>query len=83
MYALKILPSGQRDLDSLDSFIFNQIKKKLAVLADNPRPPGCLKLTADQGYRLRSGDWRILYRVDDKTKIIYVYRIKHRKDAYR
>jgi len=77
-----LLPQAQKDLDSFRGKIFQQIKEKILSLSKNPRPSGCLKLTAEEGYRLRSGDYRIIYRVDDKEKIVYLYRIKHRKEAY-
>jgi len=83
VYKIFILPQAQKDLDNLQTKIFNQMKSKISLLSDNPRPSGCLKLTAEEGYRLKTGDYRILYRIDDKEKIIYIYRIKHRKEAYK
>lgn len=83
MYKIFILPSAQKDFNNLQGKIFVQIKNKISSLSTNPRPSGSLKLTADEGYRLRSGDYRILYRIEDKEKIIYIYRIKHRKEAYK
>lgn len=77
-----LLPQAQKDLDKFRGKIFQQIKEKILSLSKNPRPSGCLKLTAEEGYWLRSGNYRILYRVDDKEKIVYLYRIKHRKEAY-
>lgn len=83
MYKIFILPLAQKDLNNLQSKIFGQIKDKISTLSHNPRPMGCIKLTAEQGYRFRSGDYRILYRIDDKEKIVYIYRVKLRKEAYR
>lgn len=83
MYKINIIPSARKDLDNLDKKFFVQIKNKIISLVSNPRPSGCLKLTAEEGYRIRSGDYRILYRVDDRNKRIYIYRIKHRKESYR
>lgn len=83
MHNLFILPSSQRDLDSLPPRVFSKIKHLILLLQDNPRPPGCVKLTAEEGYRLRSGDYRVLYRVDDKKKRVYVYKVKHRREVYR
>jgi len=83
VYKVKVIPSAQKDLDHLEKKSFVQIKSKINSLPSNPRPPNCLKLTAEEGYRLRSGSYRILYRIDDKNKIVYIYRIKHRKDSYR
>ena len=83
MYEISIIPSARKDLDDLDKKVFTQIKNKIISLASNRRPSGSLKLTAEEGYRIRSGNYRILYRIDDKNNIIYVYRIKHRKESYR
>ena len=83
MYKLYLIPSARKDFDSLDNKTFDQIKERILSLSENPRSPGCIKLTGEEGYRLRSGKYRILYRIDDKDKIIYIYRIKHRKDAYK
>ena len=82
MYDVFLLPPAQKDLDGLEVRIFRQIIKKIHALSDEPRPNGCLKLTAEEGYHIRTGDYRILYRIDDGAKRIFIYRIKHRKDAY-
>lgn len=83
MYKLLLIPSAKEDFDSLPEKIFKQIKKKVLSLRSDPRPRGCLKLTGNEGYRIRSGDYRILYRIDDKQKVVYIYRIKHRRKSYR
>lgn len=83
MYKLRILPSAHKDLDQFRGKIFNKIKQGILNLAHNPRPPGTLKLTNEEGYRIRIGDYRMLYRIDDEAKEIFIYRVKHRKDAYR
>ena len=83
MYNIEIIPSARKSLDSLEKRAFIQLKDRILALASNPRPHNCIKLIADEGYRVRSGDYRILYRIDDKKKIVYIYRVKHRKEAYR
>jgi len=83
VYKIFVLPQAEKDLDNLQIKIFNQMKNKISSLSNNPRPSGCLKLTVEEGYRLKTGDYRILYRIDDKEKIIYIYRIKHRKEVYK
>ena len=83
MYKIFILPQAQKDLDSLQTKIFKQLKSKISLLSNHPRPSGCLKLTAEEGYRVKTGDYRIVYRIDDRRKIIYIYRVKHRKEAYK
>lgn len=82
VYDLFVLPAAQKDLDKLEALAFVRILKKIRALSKDARPPGCLKLTEDDGFRIRAGDYRVLYRVDDASKRIYIYRIKHRKDAY-
>ena len=52
-------------------------------LQDNPRPPGAKKLSGADGYRVRSGDYRILYTIDDGAKRVRVYRVGHRREVYR
>jgi len=82
VYKILLLSQAQKDLDEFRRKIFQQIKDKILSLSKNPRPQGCLKLIAEEGYRLRSGNYRIIYRINDKEKTVYIYRIKHRKEAY-
>jgi len=83
MYNIKIIPRAQKDLDKLQGKLFNDIKDKIDRLKSNPRPPGCEKLTDEEGYRVRVRDYRILYRIDDKAKIAFIHRVRHRREAYR
>ena len=83
MHAIKILPAAQKDCDGFSPKAFTKIKEKIIALAKNPRPFGAIKLTNEEGYRLRVGDYRVLYRIDDASKEIFIYRVKHRKEAYR
>lgn len=83
MYKLKIIAQAQKDLDNLHGRAFEKIKKEILSLSSNPRPFGVIKLTQEEGYRIRIGDYRILYRINDSLKEIIIYRIKHRKEAYR
>ena len=82
MYDFFVLPPAQKDLDRLEASAFERILKKIRALSKDARPPGCLKLTGDDGYRVRSGDYRLLYRADDSSRRIYIYRVKDRKDVY-
>ena len=83
MYKIKIIPNAQKDLDKLQDKTFNKIKSEIINLSKNPRPYGAIKLTNEEGYRIRIEDYRVLYRINDKIKEIFIYRIKHRKEAYR
>ncbi|MFN4219043.1 MAG: type II toxin-antitoxin system RelE family toxin [Candidatus Bipolaricaulia bacterium] len=83
-YQLIIKPGVQRQLRQLDSPALRRIMRKLQQLQQNPRPSGVQKLHSGlEGYRVRVGDWRILYTIDDQAHEVQVYRIKHRSRAYR
>jgi mRNA interferase RelE/StbE len=82
VYKILLIPQAQKDLDELKGKTFDILAKKIIALQENPRPRGCLKLTVEQGYRIRSGNHRTIYRIDDKNKKVFVYRIKHRKEVY-
>ena len=81
-YEVFLLSPAQKDLDRMEADIDRQLLRKIRTLAEDPRPMGSKKLTAEEGYRIRSGSFRILYRIDDKNGRIYIYRIKNHKDAY-
>lgn len=57
-----------------------RIDREIIALTSNPRPPHCKKLTEKEGYRIRVGDYRILYTIDDKNKTVVIYRIKIRSE---
>jgi mRNA interferase RelE/StbE len=82
-YSLEIKHSAQRELDSLDDSVFRRIDRKILALADDPRPPGCKKLKGykDQ-WRVRVGDWRIVYLIDDGAKLVSITRVAHRREVY-
>lgn len=82
-YTLFVLPSAERDLDRFSRDLYQRIKKTVLRLEKEPRCPGSKKLAGLEGYRIRVGDWRILYRIEDAEKRVYVYRVKHRSEAYR
>ncbi|MBW8049663.1 MAG: type II toxin-antitoxin system RelE/ParE family toxin [Cytophagales bacterium] len=82
-YNIIIKPAAQHDLDKLPVKEVVRIALRIQTLEDNPRPFGIQKLSVDEGYRIRSGNYRILFEIDDKEKLIFIYRIKHRKDVYR
>jgi mRNA interferase RelE/StbE len=82
VYKILLLPSAQKDLGEFKGKVFDNLVEKITSLQENPRPHGCLKLTAEKGYRIRSGNFRIIYRIEGKKKEVFVYRIKHRKEAY-
>ena len=60
-----------------------RIVRKIRQLAENPRPPGCQKLSGRDRYRIRQGPYRIVYSIEDDRLIVYVVKIGHRSDVYR
>jgi mRNA interferase RelE/StbE len=82
-YEIVVRPSAQRDLDLLPEQEVRRIALRLSHLADDPRPFGVQKLTGTGGYRIRVGSYRILYEVNDKSRMVLIYRVKHRREAYR
>lgn len=74
--ALKELKSLPRDRRELISDVLDDLER-------NPRPPGAKKLSGLEGWRVRKGDYRVLYAVDDASRSVRVYRIGHRRDIYR
>ena len=82
-YKVLLLPRAKKDLDSFKGKIFTRLSGAIGKLAQKPRPAGSRKLTDDDGYRIRISAFRILYRIDDAGKRVLVYRVRHRREAYR
>ena len=82
-YELRIKPSAVKELEALQTKDRRRIVGKIQSLAGEPRPPGCEKLTGQDRYRLRQGDFRILYEVTDGDSTVTVVKIGHRRDVYR
>ena len=84
MYTLLVKASAERDLRKLPRSTLERIHVKILTLRDDPRPPGSRKLSGGQeGWRVRVGDYRILYQIDDSAETVTVVRVRHRRDVYR
>lgn len=84
MYRLRLDPRIEKQVDRLQGPIWQRILDALNSLRTTPRPKGCVKLQGMKGtYRIRIGDYRILYHIDDADQLITILRIKHRREAYR
>ncbi len=83
MYRLELSQAAHRQISRLPWQTQERVNRTIARLAENPRPPGIKKLTARDGYRIRVGDYRVLYIVDDSSKLITIYRVMARGDVYR
>ena len=82
-FTVRILPRAEKQLTWLDATPYETIKKKMYSLRENPRPPGCRKLMDQPGWRVRAGDYRIVYEIDDVSRIVTILRVGHRKEIYR
>ena len=83
-YRVHFKPSAAEAIRSLPKAHQRRVIAKAEALAENPRPPGCKKLHgSDDFYRVRVGDYRIVYTVEDQELIILVVRVGHRKEVYR
>ena len=84
-YSISLLPTAARDLGQLPRPISRRVSRAIDPLADDPRPPGCekLKVGAEDEYRIRVGDYRILYKVDDDKHIVLVAKVRHPREVYR
>jgi mRNA interferase RelE/StbE len=83
MYSVIITSSAEKDLRRLDRTAKNRITTALLALADDPRPIGCIKIRSEEGvWRIRIGDYRVGYRIDDEAQTVTVIRVGHHRDFY-
>lgn len=82
-YSVELESRARREFLSLPADMQDRISDALTDLQANPRPPGSKRLTELDGYRIRKGDYRVLYTVSDSARQVRVYRIGHRRDVYR
>lgn len=83
-YSIKISKSVQKQIDDLPNAIKGRILEKIKALETEPRPSGIVKLkNSEQEYRLRIGDYRVRYEIDDAKQTILILQCKHRREVYR
>ncbi len=82
-YSVLFRKSVRRDLSPVPEKDFKRIMDRIKSLADDPRPPGCEKLSAGQRYRVRQGDYRIVYSIQDDDRTVWIVKVGHRRDVYR
>jgi mRNA interferase RelE/StbE len=82
MHQVVIEKQAQKQLAKISPPDYNKIVAALKELASNPRPYGYKKLKGRPGYRVRTGDYRIIYNIEDNILTVYVLTIGHRKDVY-
>ena len=83
-YRIELSPRAQRDFRALDGYIRRRIARRIDSLSENPYPQGIKKIEGeDELYRLRIGDYRVLYQVREKILLILIVGMGHRHDIYR
>ena len=82
-YELRIKPSAVGELEAIPLKDRRRLVAKIQRLSADPRPRGCEKLTGEDRYRLRQGDYRILFQVDDSSRMVTVVKLGQRRDVYR
>lgn len=82
-YSVEVIPAAQRVIRKLPLDGRRRIEGLLAILAEHPRPPVARKLVNRPGWRVRSGDYRLIYRIDDGKLVVVVVDAGHRREVYR
>ena len=84
-YRIEFRPAARRDLKDLPRDVLDRVSRKISALAENPRPLGVEKLSGSEEdfYRIRVGDYRVLYRIEDKVLLIIIIKARHRREVYR
>ena len=84
MYEVYLERAAERDLKKLAKVVIPRVISTIESLARNPRPAGCRKITGSKSdWRIRDGDYRIIYEINEALKTVRVMYIRHRRDAYR
>ena len=82
-YRVVYKPAAGRDVDKLPPHVLPRLRDSIVALAEIPRPPGCKKLKGPGGmWRIRVGDYRVVYEIDDSSLVVRILRAGHRRDVY-
>ena len=82
-YTVVLLRRAQKELANVPSPEYERARDAIADLANDPRPPGCKKLSGRDGWRIRIGDYRVIYDINDTELLITVVRVGNRRNVYR
>jgi mRNA interferase RelE/StbE len=82
-YRVVLSRSARKELEELPDKVVDRIIRQLDALSRLPRPEGCLKLKGSSQWRIRIGDYRVIYAINDSARLMDVVFIRHRKDVYR
>jgi mRNA interferase RelE/StbE len=83
-YQVLLALPAERELRRLPAGVHDRVISAIRSLAENPRPPGCRKLAGTKNdWRIRVGDYRVVYEIADAVRVVRVNRVRHRRDVYR
>ncbi len=83
-YRIEFKPSAEKALDKLSADLQKRVVRAIELLADDPRPPGVVKMAGDDNlWRVRVGSFRVVYEIHDDLLVVMVLRVGHRRDVYR
>jgi mRNA interferase RelE/StbE len=84
MYRVFLERAAEKDLARLSSEVHDRVISAIRGLASEPRPPGCRKLSGGKNdWRIRVGDYRVVYEIADEIRVVRVNRVRHRREVYR
>jgi mRNA interferase RelE/StbE len=83
IYSILILRGAQKELSDLPKTTYERIKDAIRKLADDPKPRGIRKLSGRNGWRIRIGDYRVIYEIDNQNNSVTILHIGHRRDVYK
>lgn len=82
-YNLVFKGAVEKELRRVPRPLLDRLLHRIRDLSKDPRPPGCEKLSGQERYRIRQGDWRVVYEIDDSAKTVRIFKVGHRGDVYR
>ena len=84
MYRVLLERAAEKDLKHLSAKLHDRVIAAVRALSENPRPAGCRKLTgADDDWRIRVGDYRVIYEIADTIRVVRINRVRHHREVYR
>lgn len=81
-YEIVVKPKAKKQLLELPKKARDKVRQGITALGDDPRPTGCKKLAGQDAYRIRVGDYRVIYEIEDKKLLVTVIKVGHRSDIY-
>ena len=82
-YRVVVKPSAAKELDKIPKRDLERVVKAIQSLSEDPRRHGAQKLSGEERYRVRQGDYRVVYEIDDTERVVVIVKVKHRREAYR